>query len=81
MMIWNFATLYGSNVKKYKLGSLYCVLGNIEPWHRSALRLIQLVTLIKSKLVEEYRIDEILKPFIESLPQLEHVFIAKPICR
>jgi hypothetical protein len=61
----------GSNVKKHKLGAFYYVVGNIEPRYRSALRVIQLVTLVKSKLVDEYGVDEILKPFVESILKLE----------
>jgi hypothetical protein len=57
----------------YNLGAFYYVVGNIEPRYRSALRVIQLVTLVKSKLVDEYGVDEILKPFVESILKLEQV--------
>ena len=49
--------------------------GNIEPKHRSSLRVIQLLTLVKGKLIDEYGIDEMLKPFVESILQLKQVFV------
>lgn len=55
------------------LGAFYYTLGNIEPRYRSALHMIQLVCLAKSKLIDEYGVDEVLKPFVESIQKLEKV--------
>lgn len=54
-------------------GAFYYTLGNIQPRYRSALRMIQLVSLGKSKHIEEYGVDAILSPFMDSIQKLEQV--------
>jgi hypothetical protein len=51
------------------------MLGNIDPKFRSRVETIQLVTVVKSMVVAKYGINEILKPFIAAINQLEEVSI------
>ena len=66
-MIINMMLLY--NI----LGLFYYTLGNIDPKLRSTMHTIQLVTVIKTELIGKYGINEILKPFMEDIHQLESV--------
>lgn len=55
------------------LGLFFFSLGNIEPKNRSAIHTIQLVAVVRTELIEKYGINEILKPFVKDITQLESV--------
>ena len=49
------------------------MLGNLDPALRSRLESISLIALFNTNLLTEYSIDDILKPFIEDLKDLNAV--------
>ena len=49
------------------------MLGNLDPALRSRLESISLIALFNTNLLTEYSIDDILKPFIEDLKDLNTV--------
>lgn len=51
-------------------GIFYFTLGNVPPEFRSKLSSIYLVSIAKNKHLQEYGIDEILKPFIRDVTLL-----------
>ena len=51
----------------------YYTLGNIDPKYRSTMRCIQLLTIVKSTVLQKYGVDTILEPFMEDLKALEQV--------
>ena len=51
----------------------YYMLGNIHPKYRSSLHTIQLATVCNTGFLDQYSINEILKPFMRSIDQLESV--------
>lgn len=51
----------------------YYTLGNISPKYRSRMRCIQLLTVVKSTVLQTYGVDTILEPFMEDLKALEQV--------
>lgn len=53
--------------------AFYYTLANISPRHRSSLKMIQLVSLVKSVNVSSYGVDKILQPFMEDIAKLEVV--------
>ena len=57
------------------IGIFYYTLGNLSPYLRSSLKSIQLVAVVKSKLIYKYMygVDVILKSFMEQLLELETV--------
>jgi hypothetical protein len=61
----------GSRAKKHKLGIFYYVLGNLSPKLRSSLKVIQLTTIVRHSILQDYGIDKILEPFMESVMKLE----------
>lgn len=52
----------------------FYTLANISPKLRSSLKMINLVTVVKSIDVSTYGIDEVLKPFMADIAELEKVF-------
>lgn len=55
------------------VGMFYYTLTNIEPILRSKLHAIMLLAVATSKVINTYGIDEILKPFVEDMMELESV--------
>ena len=55
------------------IGLFYYTLGNINPKFRSATQTIQLLTVVRTSLIEKYGINEIFNPLLESIHQLESV--------
>ena len=49
------------------------MLANLDPAIRSRVEAINLVALFKSNLLDEYSLDDILKPFINDLQKLNSV--------
>jgi len=62
-----------TNLTYHLTGLFYYTLCNIEPALRAKLRAIMLVAIVETAHINQYGIDEILKPFIESMQQLESV--------
>ena len=54
-------------------GVFYYQLGNISPKYRSSLKSIHLVAITKSTIIKKYGPDEILKPFMNAIKELEKV--------
>ena len=61
----------GTHVKTHKLGIVLFTLGNFHPRFRSSLRVINLVIAATVPIIEKYGMDEILKPFIRDIKELE----------
>lgn len=57
----------------HNIGLFYYTLGNIEPKFRSTTHTIQLLTVVRTVLIDKYGINEILKPFVKEITQLESV--------
>lgn len=55
------------------VGLFYYSLGNIEPKYRSTCHSIQLLAVVRTNLIDKYGINEILKPLMDSIKQLENV--------
>jgi len=55
------------------LGMFYYQLLNLPPQYRSTPRSIHLVAIAKHTVIQKYDSDEILKPFMDDLKQLEQV--------
>ena len=53
------------------LGLFYYTLGNISPVHRSQLKSIQLLAIVKRPLVIKYGMNAILAPIMEQVLELE----------
>jgi len=51
----------------------YYTITNIHPVLRSRLQTIMLLSVVESKYIEMYGIDEILKPFVSEMMELESV--------
>lgn len=51
----------------------YYLLGNIHPRLRARLNTIQLLCVVKSTYINEYGMDEILRPFVGDVMKLEKV--------
>lgn len=51
----------------------YYTLGNISPKYRPSLRCIQLLSIVKSTVLQEYGADVILESLMEDLRELEKV--------
>ena len=49
----------------------YYTITNIDPMLRSRLGAIMLLAVAKSEVISKYGIDEILKPFVEEMMELE----------
>ena len=60
----------GTHVKKHKVGIVMFTLGNIHPKYRSTLRVIHLVLVVTTPIIEKYGMDLILQPFIRDLKLL-----------
>jgi hypothetical protein len=54
-------------------GLFYYMLGNIDPKYRSRTESIQLLTIVRTTLINKYGINKILEPLIEKLNLLERV--------
>lgn len=57
------------------LALFYYTLGNIHPRYRSTIRCIQLLTVTKSSILQEYGADAILEPFMDNIKSLEQVLV------
>lgn len=55
------------------------MLGNINPKFRSALHTIQLLTVVRTTLIEKYGINKILEPLMTAVHKLESVIKIKEI--
>jgi hypothetical protein len=55
------------------LGAVYYTLGNIDPALRSRVEAIHLLCLFPCELLERYTFDDIMRPFIEEVKQLNEV--------
>ena len=53
------------------IGMFYYTITNIDPMLRSRLDAIMLLAVAKSEVISKYGIDEILKPFVEEMMELE----------
>lgn len=60
----------GSHVGKHKIDLYYYTLSNISPKHRSKLRAIRLLAIVKAKDVSKYGQNKILTPIINDLQRL-----------
>ena len=49
------------------------MLANLSPHLRSSFQAINLLTIAKSKVIEKYGVDTVLKPFMDDLLELEGV--------
>ena len=54
----------------YALAMFYWMLLNIHPAHRSTLRSIQLLAVVRSSVVKKYGIDAVLTPAVKDLKTL-----------
>ena len=63
LIIMNFNSIYAT-------GNFYFTLGNIPPKHRSKLNSIQLLAIVKTKLLSLYGMDAILQPIIRDLKKM-----------
>ena len=54
----------------YSSAMFYWMLLNIHPAHRSTLRSIQLLTVVRSSAVKKYGIDAVLTPAVKDLKTL-----------
>ena len=52
---------------------MYYLLGNLHPKFRSSLKSIQLLCVTRNPIIVKYGIEEILKPIVESIQELEKV--------
>lgn len=70
----------GHQVKNYKIGAFYMLLGNLPPKHRSQLYMIQLVMLCLSSSIKRYGFRSVLEPLLHDLSILEGdgITISKP---
>lgn len=57
----------------YIIGIFYYLLGNLSPYLRSSLQSIQVVSIVKSQVLNTYGVDTILEPFMEGIQKLEEV--------
>jgi hypothetical protein len=55
------------------VGAVYFTLANIDPAFRSRLEAINLIALFNSDLLSEYSLDDVLKPFVNELKELNAV--------
>ena len=51
----------------------YYTVGNISPKHRSNLKFVQLLAILKSNQLKKYGISAVLQSFMDDLNQLESV--------
>ncbi len=56
------------------LGFFYFTLGNLAPRYRSKLSSIQLLGIVKRRVIEVYGMNAILKPFVDDLKKLVCVY-------
>ena len=54
----------------YRIGMFYFTLGNIRTLYRSKLKSINLLAVVKSKLVSEYSMNYVLQPIISDIKKL-----------
>ena len=74
IVVVNFTTL--DTVVNYPLWScVYYLLGNLHPKFQSSLKSIQLLCVARNPIIVKYGIEEILKPVVESIQELEKVKI------
>jgi len=52
-------------------GVFYYTLGNIRPVHRSQLKAIQLLAIVKRPLITKYGVNAVLEPFMQEVRELE----------
>ena len=54
-------------LKLFYYRAFYFTLGNLLPMYRSSLNHIYLVSVVKTKLIKTYTMNQILKPIVEDL--------------
>ena len=54
-------------------GAFYFILGNVQPKLRQRLHNIQLLALVKSKVVNEHGMNKILEHILKDIKKLEQV--------
>lgn len=57
----------------YCLGLFYYTLGNLDPVLRSSLKNIHLLCIAEYGLIKKYGIENVMKPIVEALLELEKV--------
>lgn len=57
------------------LGMFYYTIGNLSPKLRSRLSSIQLLAVVRAKLVTKYKMPVILQPIVEDLKKLVSIMI------
>ena len=57
------------------IGLVYYLLGNLHPKFRSSLKSIQLLCVARNPIIVQYGIEDILKPVVESIQELEKIKI------
>ena len=60
---------------------MYYLLGNLHPKFRSSLKSIQLLCVARNPIIVKYGIEEILRPVVESIQELEKVNKDVHACR
>lgn len=65
--------LYDCSCTVFVIGLFYYTLGNIDPKYRSCLDAIQLLCVVKTDVITKFGINEVLRPFVEDMLQLEKV--------
>lgn len=61
----------GSHSKQEKLGMFYWTLGNLDPKIRSSQNAIQLLAIVKAKLIKKYGLQKLLKRFFDDVQLLK----------
>ena len=64
-VLWRFHSCYDAF---FTIALFYYTLGNISPKHRSSLRSIQLMAILKSNDLQRYGPDKVLECFIDGCP-------------
>ena len=54
----------------HAVGFFYFLLGNLSPKYRSALRAINLVAVVKKKLIKDYSMNAVLTPIVDDIKKL-----------
>ena len=62
------------------IGLFYYTLGNVSPKYRSTLSNIQLVAVIKKKLITKYTLNSILDPIVQDIAKLVGIFLIILTC-
>lgn len=65
--------LYMAILFCFTIGLFYFTLGNIDPKYRSSLHSIQLLCVVKTNVITKFGINEVLKPFVQDMLELESI--------